>query len=80
MALDKKDIEAVEQIIYKSDDDMAVHIARSFERLEERMEAAESRILTRISEGEDALASVREGLSDTLGDIRMEIRGLSGDE
>ena len=43
MALEQKDIELLERVIYKNSDDVAVSIARSFERLEERIDAAESR-------------------------------------
>ena len=83
MSLDKKDIELIEQIIYKNSDDIAVSISRSFERLEERLDASESRTLTRISEIEDAVEGSRQNISDTLGDIRMEIREIGfveGDE
>ena len=44
MALDRKDIEQIERIIFKNGDDVALSIARSFERIEERMEAAETGI------------------------------------
>jgi hypothetical protein len=47
MALEQKDIETIERVIYKSGDDVAVSISRSFERLEERIDAAESRIYLR---------------------------------
>ena len=83
MSLDKKDIELIEQIIYKNSDDIAVSISRSFERLEERLDASDSRTLTRISEIEDAVEGSRQNISDTLGDIRMEIREIGfveGDE
>lgn len=38
MSLERKDIEILEKIVYKNGDDIAVSIARSFERLEERIE------------------------------------------
>jgi len=38
------DIELIERIIYRNSDDIAVSLARSFERLEERIDAAESRL------------------------------------
>jgi uncharacterized protein Yka (UPF0111/DUF47 family) len=38
----------MEQVIFKNGDDVAVSIARSLERLEERMDAAESRIYSRL--------------------------------
>jgi hypothetical protein len=37
MALEQKDIELIERAIYKNGDDVAVSIARSFERMEERI-------------------------------------------
>jgi hypothetical protein len=37
MALDTKDLEFIERAIYKNADDIATSIARSFERLEERL-------------------------------------------
>jgi hypothetical protein len=60
MSLDKKDIELIESIIYKNSDDIAVSIARSFERLEERIDSAESRIYSRLAEIDDLISSVRE--------------------
>jgi hypothetical protein len=55
MPLTEKDLELIERVIYKNGDDIAVSISRSFERLEERIDAAESRIYTRLIEVEDAL-------------------------
>jgi hypothetical protein len=49
MALDKTDLELIERVIYKNGDDIAVSIARSFERLEERIDAAEARIYSRLT-------------------------------
>lgn len=59
MALEQKDIELIERVIYKNGDDIAVSIGRSFERLEERIDAAESRIYGRISDIEDKLETTR---------------------
>jgi hypothetical protein len=55
MPLDKDDIEIIEHIVYKCGEDIAVSIARSFERLEERIDAVESRIYSRLSEIEDRI-------------------------
>lgn len=55
MSLEPKDLELVERIVYKNSDDVAVSISRSFERLEERIDALEARIQTRLSEIEDRL-------------------------
>jgi len=51
MAIDQKDLELIERVIYKNGDDIAVSIGRSFERLEERIDAAESRIYGRVNGG-----------------------------
>ena len=59
MELDPKTLEQIERMVYKNADDIAVSIARSFERLEERIDAAESRIYSRISDVEDAISSLR---------------------
>ena len=45
----------IEKAIWKNSDDLAVAIARSFERMEERMEAMELRFLTRLAEIESKL-------------------------
>jgi len=57
MALDNKDVERIESIIYKSADDVAISIARSFERLEERVDSTESRLYSRLADIEDKLES-----------------------
>ncbi len=74
MSLEQKDIELLERVIYKNSDDVAVSIARSFERLEERIDAAESRIYSRLADCEDKMESVRQDVVDELGDIKGEIR------
>jgi uncharacterized protein Yka (UPF0111/DUF47 family) len=57
MTLDKSDCELVERMIYKNSDDIAVSIARSFERLEERIDSLESRLHTRLSEIDDRICA-----------------------
>ena len=64
MALDQKDIEAIECVVYKSGDDIAVAVARSFERMEERIDAMESRTYARISDVEDGIARIHEDMMD----------------
>lgn len=58
MALDQKELELIERLVYKNADDIAVSIGRSFERLEERIDAAESRIYSRLGDVEDKLESL----------------------
>jgi predicted DNA-binding protein (UPF0278 family) len=76
MSLDQKDIELLERIVYKNADDIAVSISRSFERLEERIDASEGRIYSRIAEVEDRLEASRQDISDSIGNIREEFRDL----
>ena len=74
MALEQKDLELIERVIYKNGDDLAVSIGRSFERLEERIDAAESRIYSRLAEIEDKIEASRQDISDTVGDVLEELR------
>lgn len=80
MALEQRDLESIERIIYKQGDDVAVSISRSFERLEERIDAAESRIYSRLSDLEDKVETSRQDLSDELGSVRADVRELRADE
>jgi hypothetical protein len=57
--LTQSDLELMERIIFKSGDDIAVSIGRSFERLEERIDGMESRLYSRFVELEDTLKEVR---------------------
>jgi hypothetical protein len=76
MALDPKDLETIERLIYRNADDIAVSIGRSFERLEERMDAGESRLYSRIAEVEDRVEASRQDMSDLLGVIRDDVREI----
>jgi hypothetical protein len=58
MSLEQKDLELIERVIYKNSDDVAVSIARSFERIEERINAVESRLYSRLAELEDKLVEL----------------------
>ncbi len=74
MTLEQKDIEIIEHIIYKNSDDIAISLARSFERLEKHYQESESRLHNRISELDDKLDATRQDISDNIGDIKEEIR------
>lgn len=74
MSLEQKDLELIESLIYKNSDDIAISIARSFERLEKRSNDSESRIYSRLSLIEDKIESSRQDVADTIGDIKEEIR------
>jgi len=81
MTLEVGDIEVIERLIYKNNDDVAVSIARSFERLEERIDAAEARLFTRISELEDRVEACRQDIVDDIGTLRDEVREFTrGDD
>jgi len=77
MSLDKKDLELIERLIYKNADDIAISIARSFERLEERIDATESRLYSRLADLEDKVEASRQDISDGMGVVREEIRELT---
>ena len=47
--------EKTERIVLKGNDDVAVSLGRSLERLEERIDASESRIYSRLSDIEDEI-------------------------
>jgi len=79
-ALSQADLESIERVVFKQNDDIAVSIARSFERLEERMDAMEARLHSRISELEDRAAANRQSIEDSLGDVREDIRARDTDE
>ena len=63
--LNQADQELIERIIYKSADDIAVAIAISFERLEERIDAVETRIeqlFVATPDGRDAFTTALRAL------------------
>jgi hypothetical protein len=51
------DLEAIERVIYRNGDDIAMAVGRSFERLEEKMNSIESHIYGRLSEIEKEIKS-----------------------
>lgn len=51
------DLELIERIIYKNGDDLAVSIARGLERMEEKLDAIESRMSFRMEEIEQELGA-----------------------
>ena len=65
MAIDQKDLELIERVIYKNGDDIAISMGRSFERLEERIDSAESRIYGRLCEIEDKIEAMRFDVADS---------------
>lgn len=53
------DIKLIENMLYKSSDDTAVAVARSFERLEDKIDASESRLYSLIREIETKIVSAQ---------------------
>ena len=80
MTLEQKDFESIERVIFKNSDDIAVSISRSFERLEERVDALEARIFSRIGDVDDKIEASRQDLSDDIGSLRDEIREFGAPE
>ncbi len=74
MALDQKDVELLEKLMYKNSDDVAVSISRSFERLEERIDMVEARLCSRLADAEDKVEACRQDMSDEIGDVKAEVR------
>ena len=74
MALEQKDLEVIERVIYKNADDIAVSLGRSFERLEERIDAAESRLYSRLSDIEDKVEVSRQQIAEEIGETRQFVR------
>ena len=77
MSLEQKDMDCLERFIYKNSDDIAVSIGRSFERLEERIDAVESRIYSRLNDLEEKIESARQDLADEFGEVKAELRELT---
>jgi hypothetical protein len=48
--LAKEVVESIESIVYKSADETAMCVARSFERFEERVDEMETRLYSRVSD------------------------------
>ncbi len=76
MTLETGDFELIERLIYKNSDDVAVSIARSFERLEHRVDMLESRLYARIAELDDKIDASRQDITDTIGSLKDEMRDL----
>jgi hypothetical protein len=79
MPLDQKDLEQIERIIYKNGDDVAVASARAFERLEERMDAMESRIYSRFADIETTVEGSRQDVIDGIGILKELVNELIED-
>ena len=57
VVLKPADLEAIERVIYRNGDDIATANGRSFERLEEKMDAVQSHIHARLTQIESELKS-----------------------
>ena len=74
MSLEPKDLELIERIIYKGADDIAMSISRNFERLEERIDASESRIYSRLAEIDDKIEVSRQDMVEMVDELKEEVR------
>ena len=74
--LASRDFEMIGHLLYKSSDEIAVAIGRSFERLEERMDCIESRNYKRLAEIEEKFESSHQDIADTLGEIADDHKSL----
>ena len=63
--LTREAIESIERMIYKNGDEIAVSVARSCERLEERIDAMESRLYSRVAELEDKVEEAKELIKES---------------
>ena len=70
MQFTPQEIEQLQSIIDRANDDTAISIARSFERLEERIDAMESRLYSRLVEIDDQIVQETGILSDKIADLR----------
>jgi hypothetical protein len=57
IVLKPADLEAIERVIYRNGDDIAVSTGRAFERLEEKIIAAENHIYGRLMEIQSEMKS-----------------------
>lgn len=76
MSLEQKDIEVIEHLLFKFADDIAISISRSFERLEERIDASESRLHSRLAEVDEKVEASRQDISDIIGEMKEEVRDV----
>jgi hypothetical protein len=70
VVLKPADLEAIERVIYRNGDDIAMAVGRAFERLEEQMNSIESRIYGRLVE-------IEKELKDELNTLRLMVEGDS---
>jgi hypothetical protein len=70
VVLKPADLEAIERVIYRNGDDIAMAVGRAFERLEEKIIAAENRIYGRLMEIESEMKS-------ELNTLRLMVEGDS---
>jgi hypothetical protein len=64
MSLDQSDRELIKRIVYKNGGDIAEALGRNFERLEERIDAAEARIYGGLLELDHRLEASAIGSAD----------------
>jgi len=77
MGLDQQDLQRIEQAIDRLGGDIAAAIGRGFERLENRIDATESRLYSRFAEVEERVEGSRQDLSDEISPVRESVHELS---
>lgn len=77
MSLEQKDLELVERIVRKTCDDIAVSFERGLERVEERLDGAETRIYSRMADLEEKIEDQKQTVADLIEAIREDIRELT---
>lgn len=80
MSLETKDLEIIETMMRKVGEDIVVSSQRSLERVEERIDCAETRLYGRISDIEDQIADKDQISRRALEIIREELHGLNQQE
>ena len=70
-------MELIERIIRKTCDDVAVSYERGLERVEERLDGAESRIYSRLADLEEKNEDRWQSVIETLETLREDIRELT---
>lgn len=80
MTLQQNDLEIVERIIRRTCDDISISVDRSIERIEERVDAMETRIYSRMADLEDMHHDTLQTVCDILDALKEDIRDLSRSE
>ena len=75
MALDKKELEQIEHIINDNSDELAMAVARAFERLGDKLTAMESRLSMQMEKYEGSFGVAQRDLAEKFAALGKEIAG-----